>query len=167
MVVPSLDVMIAGPETELRMSDADRVWTFVLLAGGGAALLLVLPWLLDLVSGFPWVPFEDVARWVAGFDAPWAWAARLAAGAAVGGALAVLTIVDEHRVVVRDEELVLVHGRDRRTAARDQVVGVYLDGRRLVVDGTQGRRLFHERLEAPRHQVREAFLAHAYPWESA
>lgn len=158
--------MIAAPETELRMSDADRAWTFALLGGGGALLLALLPWLLDLLSGFPFVPFGDVARWVAGLDAPWAWAVRAAAGALVGVALAVLTVLDEHRVVVRDEELVHVHRSDRRTVPREQVVGVHRHGKRLVVDGTQGRRLLDERLEAPRAEVREAFLAHAYPWES-
>lgn len=158
--------MTLVPQTELRMTDADRAWTVALLGGGGALLLLLLPWLLELLSGFPFVPFGDVARWVAGFDAPWAWAARAAVGALGGVALAVLTVLDEHRVLVRDEELVLLHGSDRRTIPRDQVVGVHRAGKRLVVDGTHGRRIFDERLEAPRAEVREAFLAHAYPWES-
>ncbi|KQP26688.1 MULTISPECIES: hypothetical protein [unclassified Aeromicrobium] len=153
--------------TDLRMTDTDRVWTFVLLGGGGGALLLVLPWLLDLVSGFPLVPFEAVAEWVAGFDEPWAWAARLAVGGLLGSALAAFAIADEHRILLGDDQLVVVHGSDQRILRREQVVGVHRDGKRLVIDGDHGRVLFDETLEAPRDQVREAFLAHAYPWESA
>jgi hypothetical protein len=49
---------------------------------------------------------------------------------------------------------------------RDQVVGVHRAGTKVTIDGDHGRVLFSETLEAPRDRVREAFLTHAYPWES-
>ncbi len=152
--------------TELRMSDEDRVWAFVLLGGGGGLLLLALLWLTDLVGGLPVVPFEGSAEWVASFDASWAWAARLGIGVVLGSALAAFSILDEHRLLVSDDRLVAVHGKDRRVLRRDQVVGVHRAGKKLTIDGDHGRVLFSGPLEAPRDRVREAFLAHAYPWES-
>lgn len=158
--------MDAHDVTDLRMTDADRAWMFALLGAGGGVVLLALPWVLDLLSGFPFVPFGDVAAWVAGFDAPWAWAARLGAGVVLGSALAAFAVLDEHRLLVSDDRVVVVHGKDRRILRRDQVVGVHRSGKRLTIDGDHGRVLFSESVEVPKGRVREAFLAHAYPWES-
>ncbi|EFQ82764.1 hypothetical protein HMPREF0063_11973 [Aeromicrobium marinum DSM 15272] len=150
----------------LGMSREDRRWTVVLLGAGGAVLLAILPWVLDLLSGVPLVPFREVGNWVSSFDQPWAAAARVGVGLLAGVALALVTIWDEHRIEVHDDTLVLVHGDDRRTLRRDQVLGIHRDGKKVVVDGEGGRVLFARPLEAKRDRVREVFLARGWPWES-
>lgn len=146
----------------LGMSTADRAWTFVIFGGGGAVLLAALPWLLDL----PFIPFRDVADWLSSFDQWWAPVLRTGLGLVAGLVIAVLVVVDEYRLEVGDEEIVVIHDKDRRILRRDQVVGIHRDGKRVTIDGTEGRTLFEQTVEAPRDLVREVFLARQWPWES-
>ncbi len=155
-----------GDRDVLGMSASDRAWTFVILGGGGAVLLAVLPWLLDLLAGFPFVPFRGVADWVSSFDQWWAPFARTGLGLVAGVVLALLTIVDEYRLEVGDEEIVVVHDKDRRTVRRDQVLGIHRDGKKVTIDGSGGRTLFDHKVDAPRERVREAFVGRGWPWES-
>lgn len=148
------------------MSTSDRIWTFTVFGGAGALLLAALPWLLDLLGGFPFIPFRDVADWLSAFDQWWAPVLRIGLGLLAGLALAVFAVVDEHRLEVGDEEIVVIHDRDRRTLRRDQVVGIHRDGKLVTIDGTEGRTLFQHTLEVPRARVREVFLARGWPWES-
>ncbi|MGJ9414268.1 hypothetical protein ACHAAC_16315 [Aeromicrobium sp. CF4.19] len=150
----------------LGMSPSDRVWAFVLLGGGGALLLGILPWLLDLLAGFPFIPFGDVVDWLGSFDQWWAPLLRIGLGLLAGVVLALLTIWDEHRLEVGEEDIVVLHGDDRRTLRRDQVVGIHRDGKKVTIDGDQGRVLFSQKLEAGRDDVRSAFVSREWPWES-
>ncbi len=49
---------------------------------------------------------------------------------------------------------------------RDQVVGIHRDRKKIVIDGTHGRRLFAEQVEAKRDAVRAAFVERGWPYES-
>lgn len=150
----------------LGMSRADKVWTFVVLGAGGALLVGALPWLLDWLGSVPFIPFKGVADWMTGFDQWWAPLARIGGGLLVGLVLALLTVWDEYRLEVGSLDIVVVHGDDRRTLRRDQVVGIHRDGKKVTIDGEHGRVLFDQKLEAKREDVRAAFLAREWPWES-
>ncbi|WP_299052017.1 hypothetical protein [uncultured Nocardioides sp.] len=151
----------------LGSTRADEAWTYALLGGGGALLLLAAPLLARWLGDVPFVPFGGVLEWVGGLDeAWWTWLARPAAGLAVGLVAAVVVLHEEYRLEVGPEDVVVVHGDDRRSLQRSAIIGVHRDGRTVTIDGRDGRRLFAEKVEAPRERVREAFTAHGYPYES-
>lgn len=151
---------------DLGSTREDKIWTYLLFAVGGTLVLTVGPPLARWLADVPFVPFKDPLRWVGGFDEPWAWAARAAIGAAVGLVAAFLVLVDEWRLEVHDDAVVVVHDRDRRRLAREAVVGVHLDGKKVIIDGTEGRRLFEKAVEAKRERVVAAFSSRGYPLES-
>ncbi len=151
---------VLGPTRE------DHIWTLVLLGGGGIVVLLVAPIVAGWLAEVPFIPFAEPLRWVGGFDEPWQWAARAGIGLVAGLVLAVLAIADEHRLEVDDDQVVVIHGDDRRTLRRDMIVGIHRDGGALVIDGTQGRTLLKKKIEAPKDAVRDAFVSRGYPWES-
>ncbi|GAA1747820.1 YqeB family protein [Aeromicrobium alkaliterrae] len=144
----------------------DTVWTYVLLGGGGVLVLVLAPLLAAWLADVPFIPFSEPLRWVGDFDEPWQWAVRGIVGLVAGLVLAAVTLESEYRLEVHDDRVVVVHGKDRRTLTRDQVVGVHRDRKKVVIDGTQGRRLFEETVEAKRDAVRAAFVDRGWPYES-
>lgn len=152
---------------ELGFTRSDRIWAYAMFGGGGLLVFLLAPVLSSWLAAIPIVPFKGVLEWVASFDQPWAWVVRPAVGLLIGLGVAFLAIVDEHRLVVGSDSVVVLHDKDRRTLRRDQIVGVHLEGKKVVIDGTQGRVLFNRQVEAKRDKIRAAFLDHGYPWESA
>lgn len=151
---------------DLGSTREDAVWTYVLLGAGGVVLLTAGPPLAAWLADFPFVPFSDVLRWVGERDSAWAWVARTALGLLAGLVGAFLVLVDEWRLEVHDEAVVVVHDKDRRRLAKESIVGIHLDGKKVVIDGTEGRRLFDKRVEAKPRRIKEAFAARGYPLES-
>ncbi|MBM7515064.1 YqeB family protein [Nocardioides nitrophenolicus] len=151
---------------DLGSTREDKIWTYALLGSGGVLLLTLGPLLAQWLADVPFVPFKDLLRWVGELDQPWAWVARPAVGLLAGLVGAFLVLVDEWRLEVHDDAIVVVHDRDRRRLAREAVVGVHLDGRKVVIEGTDGRRLFDKRVEAKRDVVIAAFRERGYPIES-
>lgn len=156
---------VKGDTDLLASSASDRVWTCALLAGGAAVLLGVLPLVADALAGLPFVPFSDAVQWVGDLDEWWGWIVRPVAGLVIGGVAAAVVLDDEWRLEVADDALVVLHGRDRRRIPREEVVGIHLDRRKVVIDG-RGRRLLEERVEAPRAEILRVLAARGYPIES-
>lgn len=152
---------------DLGMNRSDRIWTYVLLGGGGLLLFLLAPTLSTWLASVPIVPFKGVLEWIGSFDQTWAWIVRPAVGLLIGLGVAVIAIADEHHLLVGYESVVIVHDQDRRTLRRDQIVGVHLDGKKVMIDGDHGRVLFDRQVEAKRDDIRAAFVDRGYPWESA
>lgn len=151
----------------LGPSAADDRGTYVVLGGAGALVLGLAPLLASWLSDVPFVPFGAVLDWVGGFDDPWTWFARPAVGLVIGVALARLDIGRQHRLEVGPDAVVVVRGGDRRRLDRTSITGIYREGRTVVIDGLHGRRLFSATLESTTAQeVRAAFTAHGYPYES-
>lgn len=155
----------AQPVT-LGMNRQDRTWTYVLFCGGGALLFLLAPLLADWLRSFPIVPFKPALEWVGSFDQIWAWVARPVVGALLGAVAAVLIIADEHLLEVGHDAVVIVHDKDRRRVAREQIVAIHLDGKKVIIEGTEGRTLFDKSVEAKRDDVRAAFRDRGYPFET-
>ncbi|WP_229054699.1 hypothetical protein [Aeromicrobium sp. Leaf350] len=160
--------MAAAPSDHdlLGSSREDTVWTYVLLGGGGALVLLLAPLLAAWLADVPFIPFSEPLRWVGDFDEPWQWVVRGVVGLVLGLVLAAVELESQYSLEVHDDRVVVVHGQDRRTLTRDQVVGIHRDRKKVVIDGTQGRRLFEETVEAKREAVRRAFVDRGYPYES-
>lgn len=155
-----------GSHDRLDYTRADRVWTYVLLAGGGGLLLLLGPVVAAWLADVPFVPFSDLLRWIGGFDGPLAWFLRPVVGVGVGAAFAALVIDEAWSLEVHDDHVVTVRGRDRRRLDRSSIVGVYLDRKRVVIDGEDGRVLFDKKVEARRDVVHAAFVSRGYPFEN-
>ena len=155
-----------APPTVLGMTREDKVWLFGLLGGGGLLLLLALPWLVRLLTELPFIPFAGPLRWLGSFDDPWAWVLRPLLGLVLGSVIAGVVVAREYRLEVADDSVVVVRGEDRRRMAKDGIVGVYRERKKVVIHGTGGRVLFDGEVEAPKDAVREAFVARGYPWES-
>ncbi|KAA1424768.1 hypothetical protein FE697_002290 [Mumia zhuanghuii] len=151
--------------TTLGLTREDKIWTVVLLGGGGLLVFLLAPLLAAWLADVPVVPFKGPLEWVGSFDQPWAWVARPVVGLLVGIVVAVVVIADAYRLDVDAEGIVVHHGDDRRRIDRTQVVAVYRDRKRVVIDGRDGRRLFDREVEASRDTVATAFRRHGYPWE--
>lgn len=152
--------------TRLALSDGDRRFLLVVGALAGGALGAALPWLAGLVGRFP-VPFGAVVESLGGAVFPGDAVVRPLVGAALGAlaglALARTTVVLE----VDDHDVRVVRGRDTRRLPRAEVAGVFREGRHLVIETAQGRRLLDESVEGGRERVRDAFVEHGYPWELA
>ncbi|MGH1564276.1 YqeB family protein [Mumia sp. DW29H23] len=157
--------MTVEPPTTLGYSREDKIGTAVILGGGGLLVFLLAPLLAAWLADVPVVPFKGPLQWVGSFDQPWAWVVRPVIGLVVGLAVALVVITDAYRLEVDDDGLVVHHRDDRRRIDRTQVVAVYRDGKTVVIDGRDGRRLFDQEVEASRDAVADAFRRHGYPWE--
>ncbi|WGX99364.1 hypothetical protein [Nocardioides sp. L-11A] len=154
------------PYDDLGSSREDKIWTYAICAAGGILILTLGPLLARWLADVPFVPFKEPLRWVGGFDQPWAWAARVALGLVAGLVVALLTLVDEWHLEVHDDAVVVVHDQDRRRLPREAIVGIHLEGKKIVIDGTDGRRLFEKPVEAGRERVKLAFASRGYPLET-
>jgi hypothetical protein len=152
--------------TTLGYTREDRRWLFVLFGLGAALLLGVTPWVAQWLAEFPFVPFGAVLGWVGGLDDPWMHVARPVVGLLLGLVLAVVVVEDEYRLEIGPESVVVIHGSDRRTIARREIVGIHRDRGKVHIDGREGRVLFAKKVEAGKDDVRRAFLAQGYPYES-
>ena len=152
--------------TVLGMTREDKGWLVALLGGGGLVLLLATPWLARWLDEVPFVPFSGALEWLGSLDSAWWWVLRPLIGLVLGLGAAAFLVANEYRLEVGDAAVVVVRGGDRRRIARDQVVGVYRERKKVVVHGTGGRVLFAEEVEAPKDAVRAAFADRGYPWES-
>ncbi|WP_446664950.1 YqeB family protein [Flexivirga sp. B27] len=156
----------AGEPAKLGFTRDDVLWMvaiFGVLAGG---LLGAAPWIARWLRDIPAVPFHAALDQLASFDQPWSHVARPALGIVLGVGAALVIVLTAHRLEVYDDHLVIRRGDDRRSIARDDIVGIHRDGKKIVIDGKQGRRIFADEVEAKAQQVRAAFLDRGYPYES-
>lgn len=146
----------------------DKAWLYALFAGGGLLLTglgpIVAAWLAE--QDFPFVPFGGPLRWIGDLDSGWAWAARIAIGLLAGLVFAFIVITEAWVLEVHDDHVIATLGDDRRRIEHDAVVGIYLEKKRVVIDGREGRTLFDKEIEAKRDTIREAFVSRGYPFES-
>lgn len=156
-----------GPEpVELGFTRADLLWMMGIFGVLAAAVLGAAPWIAGWLREIPAVPFHDVLNHIADFDQTWAHVARPVLGLLIGVVAAVLIVATAHRLEVYDDHLVIRRGDDRRSIPRTDIVGIYREGKKVVIDGTAGRRIFEDDVEAKADEVRAAFVDRGYPYES-
>lgn len=151
---------------ELGFTRADLMWMMGIFGVLAAGLLGAAPWIARWLRDIPAVPFHEVLDRIGEFDQPWAHVARPALGLLIGVIAAVLIVATAHKFEVHDDHLVIRRGDDRRSIARSDIVGIYREGKKVVIDGTEGRRIFEDEVEAKADQVRDAFVQRGYPYES-
>lgn len=151
--------------TELGFGRGDRIWLVATAAVLGGGLFAAAPWLADRIN-IPFLGIQVALDWIAGFDESWMQVARPLLGLLVGAALALLLISRAASLDVYPDRLVIRRGPDSRVVPREDVVGIYRERGRIVIDGHEGRRIFDDDVEASAEEARRAFAEHGYPYES-
>lgn len=148
------------------MTSSDRAVVLVGFPILGAVLGLVLPYGWRLADGLAWLPLRGPISSLMSLDEGWQWLARVAIVAVAGLALAVATVVEDTSVSVGSEDVVIARHGTSRTIPRSEIAGVYHDGKKLVIETAQGRRLLDAPVDGAKRRGRDAFTRFGYPWEN-
>jgi len=146
------------------------LWTALPLLGAGAGLVLSLvPGWLGLlpawVAALPFVPGRVQLDLLAGLAGPVLTGVLVAAGAAAGGVLALMSYDDMVAVEVGGDRVrILRRGKKGAELDRDRIGAAFLDGKDLVVLGKDTGELARERTDHRGDRLRAAFEAHGYRW---
>lgn len=147
------------------MTGGDTVFLAVFAAALGAGAAAVLPvvahWMED--RG---VPFPGILQFLASFESEWLIWGRPVIGLVVGLVAALVITSSEPVLTVSDEDILVTKGDSRRRIRREDIAGVYRDGKKLVIETASGRRLYEGGVEGNRQTVRAAFADRGYPWEN-
>lgn len=147
---------------------ADPPWVPPLLWIGfpvlGAGLGLGLKAISEWVASLSWAPLQGPFELVASIREPYAWIGALIIGSAAGLAFSYLAAKDSLAVTVSPNGAEFDRGGIVREVSRAGVTAVYLDGKQLVVLGPHTEELAREKSDLSRRELREAFVAHGYPW---
>lgn len=162
----------AHDEVRGRTTELGHPWSDLLLLLVGTPLVglllgLSVPRLARWVSGSPVLPWRDGIEFLGRLDAPWQTGLFVAAGL-VAGVLLVLTALSEDvRLKLTDERVRVEQDGRSRTFERADVSAVFLDGRQLVLLGTDSGQLVRGEPAPRAAALAEAFRAHGYPWQDA
>ena len=151
---------------DLGMTRSDRHVALVAFPVIGALAGLALPFVWRWVDDVEWLPFRGPLQTLMSLDEGWHSVLRIVILAVAGLALAVWAILDDTAVSVGADDVVVRRQGGSRTIPREQIAGVYLDGKNLVIETAQGRRLLDRPVDGARKRGAEAFTTFGYPWES-
>ncbi|MEW2388383.1 hypothetical protein AB0933_08475 [Streptomyces venezuelae] len=156
-----------GAATRLGHPRSDLL---VLLVGTpllGLLLGLALPPFARWASGSPVLPWRDGIEFLGRLDAPWQLGLFVAAGLVAGVLLVLAAHAEEMSLTLTDERVKVVRDGGPRAFARADVSAVFLDGKQLVLLGTDSGELVRG-AHAPRAAaLAGAFRAHGYPWRDS
>jgi hypothetical protein len=158
-------------------ADADRVTDPTVVAPDRAELLFVrigfpllgaaAAVLLRVAAGWlvrqP-IPFRAVLRALDAVEGPPGLLLAAAAGAVLGGCVALVAEADYLRVTVTDTDVTLVRGNAIRTVPRAQVAAASRQGRHLVLVGPAGGETVRQAGDVQTDRLAAAFRAHGYDW---
>lgn len=88
-------------------------------------------------------------------------------GTALGFLVALFVLRVSPVLTLTDERIEIRAGDEVTVIEREKVDGVRRKGSNIVILSATGRELFHGEVEGSKDALREAFLRHDYPWESA
>lgn len=148
---------------------ADPAWVPPLLWVGfpvlGAGLGLLLKVISEWVATLSWAPLQGPFELLASIREPYAWLGAVALGFVAGLAFSYLAAKDSFAVTVAADGVELDRGGDRWQVPRAGVTAVFLDGKQLVVLGPATEELVREKSDLGGRHLRDAFVAHGYPWQ--
>lgn len=148
---------------------ADPAWVPPLLWLGfpvlGAGLGLVLKAISEWVASLRWAPLQGPFELVASVREPYAWIGAVLIGGVAGLAFAYLAARESLAVTVSESGVAFNRGGTVRTVPRVGVSAVFLDGKQLVLHGPVTEELAREKSDLPARGLRDAFVAHGYPWQ--
>lgn len=146
-----------------------RMITAMLYAGlGGVGLILgyFLPRIAAWVVTLPMVPFRGPIELILSFDGIWLKLALAVLGLVAGFVLAAIAVKETLTLHMTDQEVRLAKDDHKQTVTRAEVSVIFMDGKQLVMLGTDR----YERVRIHNDQsVREleaAFRKHGYPWSA-
>ncbi len=151
---------------------SERLWARVMMWIGFPLLGAGAGWLLKSVAGWvvslPWAPlqgpFELADQLIASFGEPRATVGALAVGAVAGLVLAFIAEQESLTVALSHDRVSTKRGESARSIERASVNAVFLDKKQLVLLGRSGEELAREASDLDADRLREAFVAHGYPW---
>lgn len=139
------------------------VLLYVLCVSAGA----VAGWLIALLAGWlvtlPWIPMQELVRFIASLPSPVLPVAGTVAGLAVG------FIAHRELLAIRlsDDRVVLIRKGREQEFTRDAVAAAFQDGDQLVLLGTDGGELTRQDCDLEADDVAAAFTEHGYAWRDA
>lgn len=155
------------PTTIGGFDTGGRVFVLALFGAGGLLLGWAFPYVAGWAAELPWVPFQGPLRLLGSFDDTWLTWGRPVIGLVLGLVLALFTFHESPLLTIADEQIEVRSGDDTTVIHRDQVDGVRHTSGKVVILNATGRELFAGEVEGGREEIREAFVRHGYPWESA
>jgi hypothetical protein len=138
------------------------VWTGLPVVG--AALLLGVDRLADVVVRLPWAPLRGPFRLVQNVPEPQATIGALVLGAIAGLILAGFVDAESLTVRLSGREVVLRRPGTTRTVPRPDVALAFRDNDKLVLLGRTGRELAREPCHLPVKRLAPAFRSQGIAW---
>jgi hypothetical protein len=147
---------------------ATPIWARVAVWAGlpvlGAALLLGVDRLADVVVRLPWAPLRGPFRLIQGLPEPRATYGALVLGAVAGLVLAGFVDAESLTVRLTRTEVQLSRPGTRRMVPRADVAVAFRDGDRLVLLGRTGRELAREPSHLSAARLARAFTGNGIAW---
>lgn len=147
------------------------IWAWILVWVGfplvGAGVIWLLKAFAGWVANLKWAPLQGPFRLIDSIPEPQATIGALALGAVAGLILALLTAQDSLTVTVgRQDAHIRRGGSQGSTYPRDEVTGVFVDAKHLVMLGGPVE-LAREKSDLEDRELRRAFEGHGWPWLEA
>ncbi|MEO3748085.1 hypothetical protein [Plantactinospora sp. B5E13] len=155
-----------APRTVVAEPTGTVVAVWVLFPLVGAAAGWLLRWAADWLESQRWVPWRWLFKLVDSVDEPWTTVTALVLGAVAGLVVAGMAAVERLTVTVSRRSVVLVRGDNRREVDRDRILGVFRDGKQLVLLGPAAEELVRESSDLDAERLRTAFEAYGYRWHA-
>lgn len=168
--------MIKLPELKLKGENIVNNETVLGLSKGEKAFIIILPpifgaligWFLPTIAGWaikiPFIPFEGPLEWISTTDNPWVPIIATIVGVLAGVIFALYVFDEILTVVVTDEEVKLNIKQKEKTIPKSEVSTVFIEGKELVIQGTDGSELFRGEHESKKELLSEAFQYNGYSW---
>ncbi|MGG4103888.1 DUF308 domain-containing protein [Paenibacillus lautus] len=150
--------------SDLGLSASDRILIWAVPPLLGAVVGWFIPAIADWATGLAWVPFQGPLELIASIQGPWVVIVTAILGLLAGMVLSHIAIKESLAVRLSDQEIRLRMHDAEQTFTRDEVSAVFLDGKQLVLLGTEGQELYREKPEAKWDALDEAFKRHGYSW---
>ena len=163
---PSPDRLPGEGGTRLGFDRGAKALVVTVCGVVGLLLGLVIRPIASFATGLEWVPFQGPLRLIASADHPWVGWFLTALGIIAGLVFAAVIIHESPVLHVGPDQIRVDQKGQVRTIRRERVATVFRDGGNLVLETEQGRTLFRGDVEGGKDAVREAFLAHGYPWDA-
>ncbi|WP_199433835.1 YqeB family protein [Qaidamihabitans albus] len=147
---------------------AEPTWVFALLwvafpllgAGAGWLVRLAADWLVSL----PWAPMQGPAELVSSLPEPHVTIGLVALGALAGLVVAFLARHESLTVEVARDRVVLARKGAAHEVPGESVAAAFLDGKDLVLLGSDTGELARESSDVDAERLAAAFREHRYRW---
>jgi hypothetical protein len=150
---------------------ADPAWVRPAFWLAGPVLGSLVGWGLKAIAGWvaalPWAPFQGPFKLITSIKEPYGLLGALALGLLAGLVLAYIVTHDLLTIAVSTDEVTFTRADAETTVERAAATAVFFDKKKIVILGAQGVELAREDSDLTRERVREAFVAHGFPWQDS